>query len=377
MLKNGLFRNSSSRTWHYHFKQAGRIYKGDTGCEILAQAKAWLKAKREQVALAEVGLRPKQAIPTLEKAAELWQTAHLNKRSERHIDIVMTAFDLHMVDCHQVPLDQLDTGKVDALLSAYLAKGTAEAPRSPGGANVVLRALNCIVGYAVSIGRITSKPYSTKLLKVQETPRQRLSPSKLSDLFRVLKKHGAPAQVLDMVRLMVGLGLRRQEARTARVECIDLTARTFTPWDPTSGTKGKEADALPIPAWLAPHLERLVGDRTQGYLISGKRSELPAVLLVNQWLVKVRDELGLPSLTPHLLRAAYATLLSENGVSPQTIQKVLRHKQLKTTCRYLVPDVDQARRAAEAFGTMAGLDELPLGSRETPDTYTSVELKTA
>lgn len=322
-----------------------------------------------------MGLRPKKAIPTLAKAAELWRAAHLNKRSERYMDIVETAFNLHMVDCHKLPLDQLDTSKVDALVSTYLANGTKKSRRSPGGANVVLRALNCIVNYAVRTGHIQSKPFSTKPIKVQETPKQRISPSKLSDLFRALEQHGAPSQVLNMVRLMVGLGLRRQEARTARVECVDLGSRTFTPWDPTSGTKGKEADALPVPAWLAPHLERLVGDRTQGYLISGKRSELPAILLVNQWLVRVRDELGLPSLSPHLLRAAYATLLSENGVSPQTIQKVLRHKQLKTTCRYLVPDVDQARKAAEAFGKMAGLDELPLGSREAIFMYTNTDLK--
>jgi len=87
---------------------------------------------------------------------------------------------------------------------------------------------------------------------------------------------------------------------------------------------------------------------------------------------RVREELELPSLTPHLLRATYATLLSENGVNPQTIQKVLRHKQLTTTCRYLIPDVDQARKTADAFSKTAGLDQLPEGSLETPNLYTSV-----
>ena len=44
---------------------------------------------------------------------------------------------------------------------------------------------------------------------------------------------------------------------------------------------------------------------------------------------------------------------------------------------YLIPDVDQVRQAADAFGKMAGLDQLPESSRETTEPYSSIELKTA
>ncbi|MES2320828.1 MAG: site-specific integrase [Pseudomonadota bacterium] len=55
-------------------------------------------------------------------------------------------------------------------------------------------------------------------------------------------------------------------------------------------------------------------------------------------------------ITPHRLRGTFATLLSEEGVPIQTIQKVMRHKNPMTTMNYLEVSVPTAARAMDRIG---------------------------
>lgn len=59
--------------------------------------------------------------------------------------------------------------------------------------------------------------------------------------------------VRTAVRLMLGIGLREIETITADWQWMDWERRTYTPGQ----TKGREADALPVPAWLIAYLQPL------------------------------------------------------------------------------------------------------------------------
>jgi len=73
---------------------------------------------------------------------------------------------------------------------------------------------------------------------------------------------GRNANVRGIVRLMLGLGLREQEALEARWEWVDLHRMTYTP----GKTKGKEAVAIPLPKWLVAYLKKIPEHPASGYL---------------------------------------------------------------------------------------------------------------
>jgi len=57
-------------------------------------------------------------------------------------------------------------------------------------------------------------------------------------------------------------------------------------------------------------------------------------------------------ITPHRLRGAFATMLSEAGVPIQTIQKVTGHQSPITTTVYLEKDIDTAATAQAGIAEM-------------------------
>ncbi len=350
-LRRGLWFSASTGTWHFHIKAGGAPRKGDTGCPSRALAVQWLQAYRTRLAMGAVGLVQQERAPTLAEAYAAWKVKAEGAFSASWRETVARAMALHLRELARIPISDIGTPQVQAMVERYLA----QAGHSKGGVNVVLRALGAILGHAEALGQIQGRPHAVKLLRVQEKPRAPLDRKRLGAMVSKLQEIGAPAQVLAMVRLMAGLGLRVDESRRARVECVNLAAKVFTPWDPAKGTKGREAVELPVPKWLLPHLATMVGDRTEGYLLTGARAEIPAQLLTYKWIVKVRVLLGWPWLTPHEIRGAYATLLSEEGVPPKVIQELMRHKSFKTTLGYIRTDHSQARAALARIGAAAGL----------------------
>jgi site-specific recombinase XerD len=50
---------------------------------------------------------------------------------------------------------------------------------------------------------------------------------------------------------------------------------------------------------------------------------------------KIADKAKVPDAHPHRFRATFATTLLQNGVDLKTVQKLLGHKNLESTMRYL------------------------------------------
>lgn len=356
-VRNGLYWSETTRTWHHEFRFRGVKRNGDTGCPTRALAEKWLTAYKARLAGAEVGLEAPEPIPTLAAAYEDWKRAKTGRAGGSWRETVDRALHLHLAPLLPLPLSALSTPVVEAQLARYLqTKG-----HSNGGANVVLRALNSVVNHGCRSARIL-RPFDLKPYTAQERPRATFTAMHFGTLLRKLEELGAPSQAVDVVRLMFGLGLRVSEACKARVEALDRTRWELTPWDPKAGTKGREAVALPVPVWLRLRLAELAGKRTTGYLITGRRGAHPGRMMPGLWLKKAGEKLDWPWLTPHVLRGAYATYLSEQGVTPETIQRLLRHESYTTTRRYLRPNHQDALVAANGIARAAGLPMVPVQS---------------
>ena len=345
-VRRGLYWSTRTKTWHHEFRFLGVKQNGDTGHSNEKLAREWLKAYKERLADMEVGLVAAGPTPTLEKALAQWLGEWGPRVGERHRDITTTNIELHLAAHLKTPLPGLTTPVVNRAVADYLAQDG----HSEGGANVLLRSLKVVVRHALKARRITAMPYDVPLIDVQKAPKPAMTPADVRQVLATMEALGAPSQAVDQARMMAGLGLRVSESCKARVEVVDLKRREFIPWDPVAGTKGGEAERVPIPKWLVPHLTRLVGDRREGYLIQGARNAYPSRQVVRKWIAAARKVLKWPWLTPHELRAAYATMLNEDGMSDRNIQALLRHKDPRTTQIYLRKNLSHARAAVDRIG---------------------------
>lgn len=130
-----------------------------------------------------------------------------------------------------------------------------------------------------------------------------------------------------LLKVIVGLGLRENEALGIKWEGIDIQAMTYTPWK----TKGKESRQLPIPDWLWSELIKI--PRGDGPWIfqtfDGKphRSQL-----CKKVLQRVCMAMNLGHITQHRLRATFATLhYAEACTTLPEVQSMLGHKNVSTT----------------------------------------------
>jgi integrase len=147
---------------------------------------------------------------------------------------------------------------------------------------------------------------------------------------------------------MLGMGLRESEASSARWEWLDMVRQSYTPGQ----TKGREADPVPVPGWLQDYLRPL--RRSTGLIVSHEDGTAFARGFTRSAIREANASVGISNITPHRLRGTFATLLSENGAPIQVVQRVLRHKDVRTTMGYLESDMSSAARAQARIADLCG-----------------------
>lgn len=81
----------------------------------------------------------------------------------------------------------------------------------------------------------------------------------------------------------------------------------------------------------------LRNDPTKDLLFVDDKGEGITTRAVQKRVQQLAERLGIDGLEPHALRHTAATEMLEAGVALNKIQKVMRHKRLETTFRYLAP----------------------------------------
>ena len=126
--------------------------------------------------------------------------------------------------------------------------------RRPATVNAWVRILNLLGHYAVNRRMIQALPWRIKMQKVQKAPRKTIPPAKVSTWIEAAEKTAFKShrwQIGTALRLMIGLGLREQEALGSRWEWLDWGRCTYT----VGKAKGFEARVIPVPTWLISWLE--------------------------------------------------------------------------------------------------------------------------
>lgn len=323
--------------WHYRFQVAGLRVQKSTRLRNRARAEQLAQQAYDAAVLRANGGEP---VPTLSQLGAAWLEVHRPTASSAHIRSVDTFLRLHLhCGLGEKLVDDITTVDVELARNVHLQG------RQPGSANHWLRILRLLGMWAVKRKIIAALPWKVVKLKVQKRPRAILPIAAARAWFDAIDRATLrrPA-VGTAVRLMFGLGLREGESASARWEWIDWQRQTYTP----GITKGREAEPVPMPAWLSEHLapRRCAA----GLIAPGKLGEsLPAGF--SRTAMRTANAFcAVEGITPHRLRGTFATLLSEAGVPIQTIQKVMRHKNPMTTMAYLETNLETAARAQNQIG---------------------------
>jgi integrase len=249
-----------------------------------------------------------------------------------------------------IRIDRITTEDVEEARAKHL-EGHA-----PATANHWLRNLKLLFHWAVARKLIPEMPWAVRMMKVQKRPRVILPIAKAAEWLKAIDDAAGESEGVKVaVRLMLGLGLREMEALGARWAWVDFERKTYTP----GITKGREAEPVPMPGWLVNFLSALNPDRkAAGYIVVAPKGGFYASGYTRVAFRAANRAVGVPGLTPHRLRGTFATLLSEAGVPVQDIQKVMRHKDLKTTLGYLEKDHTRAVRAQEEIARKMGFETL-------------------
>lgn len=328
--------------WHYRFAVAGvRIQRTTRERDYGRAEKVAQRAYEDAITRANGG----KLVPTLATLVDEWLDVHSPVVSVSHASGVAVFARCHLYDLGALPVTELSTERVERARNRHLET------RSQATANHWLRTLKLVVNWAVKREILPKLPWNVAMIKVQRRPRVTLSIGMAKEWLAALDKaaHMAPS-IKTAVRLMFGLGLRASEAAGARWEWIDWERKTYTP----GVTKGKESVAIPIPAWVFDYLTPI--SSTTGLIAPRrykKEKPMPPGYAIRA-IGMANSACGITGITPHRLRGSFATLLSEEGTPVQTIQRIMRHKDVSTTMGYLEVNIDTAAQAQNRLGERMG-----------------------
>jgi len=361
--------------WQYRFMLDGMLYTGSSRCANLQDAKSWLSAYKTRLARAEVGLVD---APTVEKAFNVWIATKQNISTKANLDRARCAMERHVLPIlGSRKADRVRTEDVARVVQTYLrGTGPYGQSRTEDGANVVIAYLRAIFRFLVEEGHLVRIPFRMKKLRTQAKPRTTLPLDKVVPFLEHLDQN-SHIHIRVAVRFMLMLGLRETEALQARREWLHGNSYSL------GKTKGKETKTLEIPPDLFELLETLPKDSP--WLLPREGDKPHFQQFTRKAIERAGIAVGVPGLTPHRLRATYATLLSQTGASVYEVQKLLRHKQISTTLHYVQTDEQQLKDANQRLwsrtrqGTSSHpqdpvvQDEIPVAksTRESPSSLST------
>jgi|GEM_PF-4749991 len=299
--------------------------------------------------------------------------------------------------CHE-DTKEPDTSRIALMAQMYGYTPKGGAPwkpnftyRNKGGANLLLAVLKTFFYWCIEYGLIEKMPFTNQKLPHQKGSRPYVSYLQIHPFLEAVKKHSRDKDLVLACRMGIFLGPRSDEIRRSEWFWIDFDGCTFTPHD----TKGKECTPIPIPPSLMktlreefqrrgeplddlifPRIERKgrikpkedqapaptkAKSAVQRMRKRGEKrpeSELRPKQFLNSVVARAGRDINKRGLTPHRLRATFATLHALSATPIRDIQAMLRHKHIGTTILY-IEDIPEIRHLAQArMEKLAGFGEM-------------------
>lgn len=245
-----------------------------------------------------------------------------------------------------------------AWMAALLGEGM-----SPRTIRRKMSSVQAFFSFAVRRGDLPRNPGANiQLPKIGKQLPATVSAPEMARLFAQLPEAGDFAALRDRLALEIlyGAGLRRSELTALQEEDVDAAHRRLRIRG--KGSKERMAPLSPV-VWACLEAYR-----------QAKREAFPgrsALLLTNEgnpvydkWVyLLVKRQLGgvttAEKKSPHVLRHAFATHLSENGADLNAVKTLLGHASLAATQIYTHNSIEQLKRAYRQAHPKAGPEGEP------------------
>jgi len=341
----GLSRRRGS-VWQYDILVDGVRYQGSTRTTDLKTATLFLNQLRLDIARGRLALKDTRKTLLLEEVHREFLAAKTASASPLYITSATAHWRVWIAPrLGKTPIDKIDAAQVDRLRNALL-----EAGRSPVFTNNVLITLRTHLNFAVKRGRLR-KALKVELLKVQRKPRPTVPASRVQEFLTAIDHATRNPQTRVMVRVMLGLGCRISEVTGMRWEWLDPNQKTYT----VGRAKGKEARVLPIPSWLWSALHTMPKLTLSEWVFPTKHGKRHCSGFLRKPVMAAAQKLELGRLTPHRLRATFASLHAEAGTPLSELQTMMGHKDYKTLWGYIEQSLDTRRNAQDSLSQKMGL----------------------
>lgn len=355
-LRGGLYRNEGGRFWLYEYRWKGVKHKGTTGCDREAAARTWLKLFRERQALAGVGLVQRDPV-TLHKLHTLWTEECGGHLASTTLAITELRLRLHLAELVNLPCTEITAELVGRARARYLAGAdpARHLRRSPGGANKLVATLRDLLGWGVRRGYLKALPFKLEKLGVQQKVPAIVWPEQVPAFLEAVRKGEKSPDASLSVLLQLVLGLRENEALGARWEWLDLRRGVYQ----VGRAKNRKVREISCPTPLLAHLMALheaKGHPTHGLILPAEDGLPRRAQYSKKPLTRAAKVLGIIGLTPHRLRATFATTHFEAGTEISQIQQMMGHKHPSTTMGYILMRPKGQAEAQDRVSKLMGLE---------------------
>lgn len=337
-----LYKRPNSKYWWFKFVFEGALVQQTTKCANKRDALTFESAYRTQLAMGKIGIEPKKAAPTFEKAIEdflargnVEHGAQPGTRRRYYYACQSLKKFFGKVKVNQI--EQKDVEDFLAWRSAQKSRRTKE-PVTRKTVNFDLFILKMILARLADARVLRESPArSVKQLSEAENSFHVLSEREEKQYLLA-----APAQLADVAALMLETGMRCGEVYGLRREDVLLEKGYL------KVTKGKTKSSL-----RRVHLSDKAQDILRGRLekFSGEilfpRKDIDGreqIENLNAAHLKTIRALGF-DFRLYDCRHTFATRALESGVDLLTLASILGHANLKMVSRYAHPSEDHKRSA--------------------------------
>ncbi|WKZ71093.1 MAG: tyrosine-type recombinase/integrase [Melioribacteraceae bacterium] len=275
-------------------------------------------------------------------------------RSERTIEMYNYVHDKFLNFAGDIELHKVDEDLVDEFEKFIKFKKVKKKneegkvveevrEKSKNTIEIIFRHLRIIFEYYKKQRYVTTNPFPIK----DKTPKRiNVIPDyELDEILTKLRVHDRDQY--KAIKLLVMTGLRAGELIRLKHEDFDLKRKILY----VTNTKGRRVDKIP----LHPELELF-------YEINYSKAERSGKVVPYQRIDSLKffrrflEREGYPHYSIHELRKTFLTRLANDGVDIYYVQKIARHKDIKTTERYYL-NVDLKRMGEEISRVIKGTEK--------------------